>query len=362
MINKNFFVLSCLFAYSVASARPAVNQPTPAPLGSAVMQNQIAPAPSQVPVVPITQPVPVVPKNTAGKGLESSGSGTSMQQPNVPSVRDASKGSSGASGLTAAVSVVTGGVMMGMGAMKAAQCPKPKTACAEAAMYFMMGSQAMSQAAASKGQSNAAGMTMGQVDWNAGGAGSGGVSYDPDLKNAGLDPKKIEAIQKNLTSEKGLNGFKLSKDGKTLTTPDGKKMSTSVGSSAASLAKAGFDKNAIAAAMGLAAKTEKGVIEKIGSHTAAVGFNETAGAGSIKSGSSSTSGSGGGYGYGGINAANNPLRDPAASSVAGLTTEFNGEKIGVAQDQIFQMISRRYDHKMQREGEGFLPASVTAPR
>jgi hypothetical protein len=29
---------------------------------------------------------------------------------------------------------------------------------------------------------------------------------------------------------------------------------------------------------------------------------------------------------------------------------------------LFQMISRRYDHKMQREGEGFLPASLLAPR
>lgn len=354
MINKKYVVLLFTLIQSVASARSAVNQQAPSALGTAVTQ-----APATVPVV---QPVSVAPKSGNGGGLETSGSGTSMQQPTVPSVRDSAKDSSGTSGLTAAISVVTGGVMMGLGAMNAAKCPKSPAACAQAAMYFMMGAQALAQAAASKGQSNAAGATMGQVDWNSGGAGSGGVNYDAYLKDAGLDSKKLDAIQKSLTSEKGLNSFKLSKDGKTLTTPDGKTLPTSIGSTAASLAKAGFDKSAIAAAMNAAAKAEKGVVEKIGAHTPAAGFSETAGAGTTSSASPSDSISGAGYGMGGINAANNPLRDPAASSVAGLTTDFNGEKIGVAQDQIFQMISRRYDHKMQREGEGFLPAALVAPR
>lgn len=302
------------------------------------------------------QSLPTVQPTTAaasGSGLETSTT-AGTTQPTVsttPSVRDASKGSSDMSGLTSIISVVTGGVQMGLGATYASQCNADHpAACAQAALHFMMGAQAMAQAAASKGQSGDAAATQGQVDWSSG-AGYGTTDYSSYLKDAGVDSKQLSAYNKSLTSAQGLNGFKLSKDGKTLTMPDGTKMQTSTANSAASLAGAGFDKGMIAAAMKGVAKTEKAIIEKMGAHTAAMGYNEGGGAGMGKSKTADTVG---GYGLNpnGMGT-NNPLRDPAAASVAGLSSDFNGEKIGVAQDQIFQMISRRYDHKSQ--GEGFLP-------
>jgi len=223
----------------------------------------------------------------------------------------------------------------------------------------MMGAQAMMQAAASQAQSKDARNTQKQVDWNSGGTNADYSSY---LQDAGVSPTELTGIQRSLASHQGLNGFKLSQDGKTLTTPDGKKLPTSLASTRASMAKAGFSSAAIDGAMRAVRKAEKTVIEKMGAHTNALGFAEASGGGT-NSGSAAGSADGAGAGYGGAYGVNSkPLRDPAAASVAGLSSDFNGERIGVAQDELFQMISRRYDHKMQREGEGFLPASLLAPR
>jgi hypothetical protein len=51
-------------------------------------------------------------------------------------------------------------------------------------------------------------------------------------------------------------------------------------------------------------------------------------------------------GYGGM-AANAVNRDPA--QVAGLSKNFNGEPIGVASENLFTLINRRYDHKAQHD-------------
>ncbi|MFN8945594.1 MAG: hypothetical protein ACK5WZ_13340, partial [Pseudobdellovibrionaceae bacterium] len=230
--------------------------------------------------------------------------------------------------------------------------------CPIAPMYFMMGAQSFSQAAASKAQSKDARNTQQQVDWNSGGT---NADYSGYLQDAGVSPTQLAGIQRSLASHQGLNGFKLSPDGKTLTTPDGKKLPTSLASTQASMAKAGFNSAAIDGAMRAVKKAEKTVIEKMGAHTSAMGFAEAGGG--VNSGSTTGSGDGAGASYAGAYGVNpNPLRDPAAASVAGLSSDFNGERIGVAQDELFQMISRRYDHKMQREVEGFLPDSLLSPR
>lgn len=300
---------------------------------------------------------------SSGTGLETSGrpsTTTPQPQSSSPSVRDSSKQSAGISMITSAVSGGVGAYMMVMGAQASASCPNGPQ-CPMAPMYYMMGAQALAQAAASMAQSKQASGTQAQVDWRSGGydSGAGGTTYDDAIRATGVDPKQLESIQRNLTSANGLNGFKLSPDGKTLTTPDGKRIPTTTGTSAASLAGAGFSRGAIDGAMRAANKAEKAIVEKIGAHTAAAGFGEGSGSGGSLTAGMAASGSGsGGYGAAAGFGLDGAVRDPAAASVAGLTTEFNGEKIGVAQDQIFQMISRRYDHKMQREGEGFLPAAA----
>ena len=42
-------------------------------------------------------------------------------------------------------------------------------------------------------------------------------------------------------------------------------------------------------------------------------------------------------------------RAPASSLVAGLTSKYNGENIGVAADDIFMMVTRRYQLKNQQD-------------
>lgn len=47
--------------------------------------------------------------------------------------------------------------------------------------------------------------------------------------------------------------------------------------------------------------------------------------------------------------ANSSIRSPASSLVAGLTSKYNGENIGVAADDIFMMVNRRYNVKILQD-------------
>lgn len=77
-------------------------------------------------------------------------------------------------------------------------------------------------------------------------------------------------------------------------------------------------------------------------------------------------------GNGGTNAANSGLAEGGLaagaagaksrrpSSVAGMSKDFNGDKIGVAQDSLFEMLHRRY--RVHNDANSFLPNGTATPR
>lgn len=122
--------------------------------------------------------------------------------------------------------------------------------------------------------------------------------------------------------------------------------------SAGSMAAAGLPKGAIDGAMDFANAVGKKAADKmekmkLGSLTAANGYEEGGGRGSGLGASASEEDSSAMTGLG-VGAAKFGLdRDP--SSLAGMQKNYNGEPIGVAADSIFLMMTRRYKVKESQE-------------
>ncbi|MGZ3771746.1 MAG: hypothetical protein ACXVCL_11595 [Bdellovibrio sp.] len=126
-------------------------------------------------------------------------------------------------------------------------------------------------------------------------------------------------------------------------------------SSPASMASAGLPKSMIDQAMSLSADIEKRAQDKIdklklGSLTAANGFDESSSGGGKSSSSDSSDSSSSRLAY--ANAAASKAgkglgRDP--SSFAGMQKNYNGDPIGVAADSIFLMMNRRYKAKENQD-------------
>lgn len=150
----------------------------------------------------------------------------------------------------------------------------------------------------------------------------------------------------NRLATDGINGFKLSPDGQSILGPDGKKYDVKNYSSPGAMAAAGLSKATIDDVMSIAAKAEKDAIKKIGAHTAANGYAEGGGAGSGSTSQVQQEDPFVGYGTAKPEAYK---RDVAGQNVAGLTKNFNGEPIGVAADDIFTMMKRRYKVKEQQD-------------
>ncbi len=157
------------------------------------------------------------------------------------------------------------------------------------------------------------------------------------------DMNAFKSNMAKLTGAGGLDGFKLAKDG-ILTGPDGKKYDTKGMGSSAGMVSNGIPKNIADAAMAKADKESKEAERRFGAYTAATGFSE---------GGGGSGASGAGSGEEGIGAvlpgAGAGTRDPASSPFAGLSKNYNGEQIGVAQDNIFNMMTRRYKLKDKQD-------------
>lgn len=141
--------------------------------------------------------------------------------------------------------------------------------------------------------------------------------------------KKINAAAKE-------SGVKVSPDLKTMTTADGKVVSTEsafTGGSGLNSAELSALKDMKAKAQDAAAKAA------LAGKDATAGADDSIAGGGGKGSSSSdtTTVVGGGFGV---------KRDPAA--VAGAFKDFNGDKIGVASDSMFSMIKRRYNFESER--------------
>jgi hypothetical protein len=157
---------------------------------------------------------------------------------------------------------------------------------------------------------------------------------DPDWKNA---IATIDKLKKD--------GWKVDLNKGTVTSPDGKKYSTSALNSADSMQAAGLGSSAIKAFENAMAKVPALAAEKMkAADSAASMFDDNVGGGGAKPAAASD---GGLTPYGSLaagTASGQKLgidRDPA--QVAGMSKDFNGNPIGVPQDSVFKMIDRRYE-------------------
>lgn len=179
---------------------------------------------------------------------------------------------------------------------------------------------------------------------------AGGNGYDPEAIRDTLNGSvpEVRAISTNIKSlqDSGL----LSKDLKSITTPDGKKFDAKDFGSKNAMSQAGVPGSAIQKGLDAFAAANKKAQEiaeklKLGALTEVAGYDEGGGSG----GSSAIAGedyNAQGVPVGGVGNGSNE-REPA--NLAGMQKNYNGEPIGVAADSIFLMMSRRYKVKEGQE-------------
>jgi hypothetical protein len=141
------------------------------------------------------------------------------------------------------------------------------------------------------------------------------------------------------------NGIAVSADGQTLTMPNGSTVPTSSLGSASGAAAAGLSGADIAAGQNALAQGQALVNSKIAS--GALSAEGGGGGGGKGSGSGGDDGSGGGAGGAGM--AGNPFANKngknGKASVSGMSKKLGNDNIGVAGDDIFEMITRRYQDR-----------------
>jgi len=241
-----------------------------------------------------------------------------------------------------------------------APCGSPKGCSwgliAQGVAEIAMGGMSFQQAAAHSGASGQANFSAGLTDGMGNHLGSGNLNptMDPnsDLsRKLNSDPFVKNAL--NTLADLQNRGILDAKKG-TLKV-GGKTFKMSDFSSAASMAAAGIPKSAIDGAIAAARDAEKLALSKadkmkLGAMTASSGYEEGGGGGSSASAENSSedagfagvSASSGGAGHlGGI--------DRGPSNVSGMQKMYNGEPIGVAADDIFGMMNRRYQLKHSQE-------------
>jgi len=229
---------------------------------------------------------------------------------------------------------------------------------------------AAAQLGRASGQSGSAGMDMSAFDpthgTSPGGTGGGtdpwGNPVNPDGSNGtggptaagtggGLPPgttsQTIARDVARLRNELDKSGVKLSPDGNTVTTPDGRKYD---------LSKAGSGSESDMLAMGLSA-AEAAQAANMGKQFAAKQvekfkqMSQLAGAGGGGGrglASDGAAGGDGGYGSGFDPWGRDPRnRNRAKPKISGLTKKLGNDTIGVSGDDIFEMVTRRYKARDQ---------------
>ena len=137
-------------------------------------------------------------------------------------------------------------------------------------------------------------------------------------------------------------------DGKKLVGPDGKKIGPDDVASPSSMAAAGLSKDQIASISGELSKASKAAEEKYKLTTPNFGFSEGGGGGGgaygkAPAGNQSTDEASYGAGQRGISAIN------SKEATSGLTKNYHGDPIGVSNDSIFNMMTRRYQLKERQD-------------
>lgn len=305
---------------------------------------------------------------------------TLLAQSTAPKLNESANKAKKQNDKSQAVSQVVGVANMAMGAMYAAKCSsKNYAACVKAVLHFAMGALSFKQAKVNGKASSQAALTG--IDTNSydgsnpyGDPGKEINPLDPNTNpssdpkvNGLVDTKKFAAIKKDLmngdTNSKGLNGFKMDPKTGILTGPDGKKYDPESLGSKEEMAKAGFPTSAIDSAMAANSAFESEALKKlgfkkddivaVGAATPENGYREGGSSGAPKYTSANEIDQNNRNGVGGGS------RKPSnVNKVAGLTKNFNGEKIGVAAENIFNMMTRRYKTK-EKQDSFFDPSDLT---
>ena len=293
-------------------------------------------------------------------------------------MQNAANTSSGENSSAKTISTVIGVANMGMGALKmqefAGSCAATPPGCQymhlfQGILHFAMGAQSFNQANNHAGAAYQAGLTG--VDTSAWNHPFGDPnnpttpSSDPTKDEnvaAVVNTGKFNEIKKALTTT-GIGGVRLNpKTGIITDKNSGKSYDTSKLGSAQGMVDAGFSAKDIAAAMDASSKAEKaamkklGLTEGIGADTAANGYNDDGGSGgtmSGKAGDITTDGSGG---HRGLASSGAGVKIPS-NQIAGLSKNFNGERIGVSAENIFHMMARRYKTK-EKQNSFFDPSEL----
>ncbi|MDZ4083178.1 MAG: hypothetical protein U1E10_09600 [Bdellovibrionales bacterium] len=269
----------------------------------------------------------------------------------------------------AAVNIAAAGMYMGV-------CMKPYCAGCWACPLVGLAGAAASLLGNASGQSGSAGMQMSNYDpyYDSSTGSTGGTTdpwgnpLNPDGTSGtggpgasgpttagtggglppGTTPQTIARDVARLRTELEKSGVKLSPDGKSMTTPDGRKFD---------LSKAGSGSESDMLAMGMTA-AEAAQANAMGKQFAAKQaekfkqMSQLAGAGGGGGGRGLAS-DGGAGGEGGYGAGFDPWgRDPrnrnrAKPKLSGLTKKLGDDTIGVSGDDIFEMVTRRYKARDQ---------------
>lgn len=159
------------------------------------------------------------------------------------------------------------------------------------------------------------------------------------LSSTGPLPPGAQEILKKLED----NGFKVDLDKQTFTTPDGKSISMSDAKNGGAVeSKLGLPPGSYGKGMALAEDLAKrqGMSGMTGDSSSVAGGGGNSNISDPYDNSNAS---------GRKSAVGSDARTPASTLVAGLTTKYNGENIGVAADDIFLMVTRRYQLKHKQD-------------
>lgn len=244
-----------------------------------------------------------------------------------------------------------GALMFAMAAERAAACMAMDfAACAMAALFAKLGSDSMKQAGNHKDAARSAAQTSLMSD----GYGDNPYGYnDPATDLPLTNPKNplnkdpnVAALAGNLNTLKPIYNPTTGK----ITLPDGKTFNAS--DSINSMVAGGIPNGAALGAMeaykeGLKKVDAKYEKMNLGALTESTGYVEGGGSGRSTASETASADAGSGSGL----RVNKIALTRDASQLAGLQKNFNGEPIGVAEDSIFLMMTRRY--KMKEKQNSF---------
>lgn len=179
----------------------------------------------------------------------------------------------------------------------------------------------------------------------------GGPRTDGEMINT------ISNQAKGVLGEMNKKGFKVNPDG-TVTKPDGSKVSGSAFSSPSSMAAAGMSAEEISDFQNALSKAQQSADK---ARAVAIETEGGGGGGSAMGGSRKTASSGGGAGFDLSKLFGDKNKNDGKNKVgAGLTKQLGTDTIGVASDNMFEMVSRQY-RKQESQQEFFAPAAAAAP-